>query len=295
MRRTRMAVLPCLLLSLLTSLAAAQNQAGTAASTPPPPRENKIHLKHILVIGQTKGFEHDSVSPGMVAIYNMGRESGLWEATLRTDTELITKKALERNARNLDYFDALVFVSTTGELDLDDSQKKDMMSFIKDDGKGFVGVHAALDTNYKWPEYGEMIGGWFDQHPWMTFNAPIINEDQNFPAIRHFPHAFVKYDEIYQPKEWSRDKVNVLLSLDPTKLNYENNPRIHRSDHDFAVAWAKMHGKGRVFYSTLGHTEEAWSDPDIRKMYFEAIRWALGMTDGSTASHPRPQASGEGH
>jgi type 1 glutamine amidotransferase len=288
-------VLPCLLWSLLTSLAAAQSQAGTAAASMPPPRENKIHFKHILVIGQTKGFEHDSVSPGMVAIYNMGRESGLWEATLRTDTELITKKSLERNAKNLDYFDALVFVSTTGELDLDDSQKKDMMSFIKDDGRGFVGVHAALDTNYKWPEYGEMIGGWFDQHPWMTFNAPIINEGPNFPAVRHFPHAFVKYDEIYQPKEWARDKVNVLLSLEPTKLNYENNPRIHRNDHDFAVAWAKMHGKGRVFYSTLGHTEEAWSDPDIRKMYFEAIRWALGMTDGSTASHPRPQASGEGH
>ena len=56
----------------------------------------------------------------------------------------------------------------------------------------------------------------------------------------------------------------------------------------FAVAWSKMYGKGRVFYSTLGHTEEAWEDPDIRKMYFEAIKWALGMTDGSTASHPRP-------
>ena len=97
----------------------------------------------------------------------------------------------------------------------------------------------------------------------------------------------MKYDEIYQPKAWSRDKVNVLLSLDPDRLDY-NNPRVHRTDHDFAVAWSKMYGKGRVFYSTLGHTEEAWNDPDIRKMYFEAIRWALGMTDGSTASHPRP-------
>ena len=67
-----------------------------------------------------------------------------------------------------------------------------MMSFIKEDGKGFVGIHAALDTNYNWPEYGEMIGGWFDQHPWMTFNAPIINEDPDFPAVRHFPKAFVK-------------------------------------------------------------------------------------------------------
>jgi type 1 glutamine amidotransferase len=244
-------------------------------------------------VGQTKGFEHDSVPDGMAAIYNMGHDTGLWEATLRTDTELITKKPLDRNAKNLDYFDAIVFVSTTGELDLDDAQKKDMMSFIKDDGKGFVGVHAALDTNYKWPEYGEMIGGWFDQHPWFTFNAPIINEDPGFPAVSHFPAAFIKYDEIYQPKEWSRDKVHVLLSLDPTKLNYDNNPRIHRTDHDFAVAWDKMYGKGRVFYSTLGHTQESWNDPDIRKMYFEAIKWVLGMTEGSTASHPR--AAGTGH
>ena len=290
MRPSRIAVV--FVLSLLSALMQAQNPPGLDPSTPPPPHEKKIYLKHILVIGQTRGWEHDSVTDGMVAIYNMGRESGLWEAILRTDTELITKKNLGgRNTKNLDYFDALVFVSTTGELDLDDSQRQDMMSFIKDDGKGFVGIHAALDTNYKWPEYGEMIGGWFDQHPWMTFNAPIINEDPNFPAVRHFPKAFVKWDEIYQPKEWSREKVNVLLSLDPAKLNYENNPRIHRRDHDFAVAWAKMHGKGRVFYSTLGHTQESWSDPDIRKMYFEAIRWVLGMTEGSTASHPRPQGS----
>jgi len=169
------------------------------------------------------------------------------------------------------------------------------MSFIKDDGKGFVGIHAALDTNHNWPEYGEMLGGWFDEHPWMTFNAPIVNEDPNFPAVRHFPAAFVKYDEIYQPKSWSRDKVNVLLSLDATQLDYDNNPKIHRADHDFPVAWSKMYGKGRVFYSTLGHTEESWQDPDVRKMYFEAIKWALQMTEGSTASHPRPGASTASH
>ena len=287
MRSTRTALTLLSLLLVLAGLAAAQNQVAVDPSVAPPPRERQGHVKHVLVISQTKGFEHDSISDGMVAIYQMGRESGLWEATLRTDTELITKKPLDKNAKNLDYFDALIFVSTTGELDLDESQKKDMLAFIKDDGKGFVGVHAALDTNYKWPEYGEMIGGWFDQHPWMTFNAPIINEDPNFPAVRHFPKAFVKYDEIYQPKEWSREKVNVLLSLDPKKLNYDN-PRVHRTDHDFAVAWSKMYGKGRVFYSTLGHTQEAWSDPDIRKMYFEAVKWVLGMTEGSTASHPRP-------
>jgi type 1 glutamine amidotransferase len=280
-------VLFFLLFVLILNISVLAQDAPVDPSVAPPPHANQVHLKHILVIGQTKGFEHDSVSDAMAAIYNLGKESGLWDTMLRTDTELITKKDLGRNTKTLDYYDAIVFANTTSELDLDDSQKKDMMTFIKDEGKGFVGIHAAMDTNYKWPEYGEMIGGWFDQHPWMTFNAPISNESPDFPAVRHFPKAFVKYDEIYQAKEWSRDKVNVLLSLDPSKLNYDN-PRVHRKDHDFAVAWAKSYGKGRVFYSTLGHTQESWNDPDIRKMYFEAIKWVLGMTEGSTAAHPRP-------
>ena len=268
----------CGLMALVVAAGGAwAQQAAPAAKAP---------VKHVLVIGQTKGFEHDSVSAAMAAVYNMGKESGLWETTMRTDTELLTKKNLGRNSKNLNYFDLIVFASTTGELDLDQSQKDDILSFIRDEGKGFVGIHAALDTNYNWPEYGEMIGGWFDQHPWMTFDAPIINEGGDFPATKHFPKEFVKHDEIYQAKVWSRDKVNVLLSLDPTKLDY-NNPRVHRQDHDFAVAWSKNYGKGRVFYSTLGHTIESWDDPDIRKMYFEAIKWGMGLEDGSTASHPR--------
>ena len=70
--------------------------------------------KHVLVIGQTKGFEHDSVSAAMAAIYDMGKESGLWDTMIRTDTELLTKKDLKRNTKNLTYFDAVVFSSTTG-------------------------------------------------------------------------------------------------------------------------------------------------------------------------------------
>jgi type 1 glutamine amidotransferase len=244
-------------------------------------------MAHILVIAESKGWEHDSVPNAMATIWKMGHDTRLWEATLRTDTELITKRdPKQRNMKTLAYFDALVFANSTGELDLSDDQKKDMMSFIKGDGKGFVGVHAALDTFHSWPEYGEMIGGWFDEHPWGTFNAPIVVEDPNFPAVRHFPKEFVKYDEIYQAKSWSRGKVNVLLSLNPARLDF-NNPRVHRRDHDFAVAWSKMYGKGRVFYSTLGHTTEAWDDPDITKMYFEAIKWVLGLTEGSTAPHAR--------
>ena len=246
-----------------------------------------VNKKRILVIGQTKGFQHDSVSDAMGSVWKMGRDSGLWDTYMRTDTELLSKGKVGSNGKNLDEFHAVVFASTTGELDLTDQQKKDFLAIIHDEGKGFIGIHAALDSNYKWPEYGEMIGGWFDQHPWNTFWAPIINEDPSFPATSHFPKAFMKRDEIYQAKEFSRDKVHVLLRLDESKLDYNNNPRVHRPEHDFAVAWTKMYGKGRVFYSTLGHTNESWNDPDIERMYFEAIKWALGLTEGSTESHPR--------
>ena len=112
----------------LTSLipgdfAPAQEPQLANSLTIPAPHVKQVHLKHILVIAQTKGFEHDSIPDGMAAIFNMGHDSGLWDTTLRTDTELLTKKDLGRNAKNLDYSDAVVFMSPTGELDLDDSQK----------------------------------------------------------------------------------------------------------------------------------------------------------------------------
>jgi hypothetical protein len=263
--------------------AAAAPQASPEPPVPPPSGGRK----RVLVLGAALGWQHDSIPDALAAIYEMGRDTGLWETYIRTDYQLITKGKAGTNAKNLNAFDALVFANTTGEMTLDDGQKKDLLSFVHDDGKGFVGIHAALDANYKWPEYGEMIGGWFDEHPWMTFEAPILLEDPSFPAVKHFPRAFTKRDEIYQAKAWSRDKVNVLLRLDETKLNYENNPRVHRTDRDFAVAWSKMYGKGRVFYSTLGHTPESWVDPDVRTMYTEAVKWVLGLTDGSTATHPK--------
>jgi type 1 glutamine amidotransferase len=242
----------------------------------------------VLIVGSTFGWHHDSVSDAMATLWQMGRDSGLYDAEIKTDTEWLTKKTLPPVRRNLDYFDAVIFASTTGELPLSDEQKKDFLAFIRDDGKGFVGVHAALDTNYKWAEYGEMIGGYFDGHPWNTFDAPVIVEDPDFPAMRHFARALVLHDEMYQAKTWSRDKVNVLMRLDDSQLDYTGKDRA-RADRDFAIAWSKMYGKGRVFYSSLGHTRESWQDPQVRTMYLEAIRWVLGRTEGSTTSHPRPK------
>ena len=242
-----------------------------------------VERKELLAIGDVRtGFQHDSVSHALATIERLGRESGAYDAYIRTDSQLLTKSHItfgERksiNARNLDYFDAIFFMGT-GENDLTEQQKKDLMSFIKEDGKGFVGAHTGDDAYFTWPEFGEMIGGYFDNHPWGVFDAPVIVEDPNFPAMKSFPREFTIRDEIYQHKNFSRDKVRVLARLDAAKLDF-SKPNIHRTDKDFPVAWAKMYGKGRVFYSTFGHNDSVWDDPRIQKMYLEAIRWALRET-----------------
>jgi hypothetical protein len=243
--------------------------------------------KHLLVIAEVKGYQHDSTSQAMATLWKLGKDSALWDTYIRTDTQLITKAKLPGNAKNLDYFDAVAFY-TTGELDMTDDQKRDLISFVKEDGKGFLGVHSAIDTFYKWPEYGEMTGAYFNEHPWMTFEAPVIVEDPANPIMRHFPLAFTTWDEIYQPsKEFSREKVRVLARLDETKLDLKN-PRVHRADHDFAVAWMKTYGKGRVFYSTFGHTQESWDRPDMQQMWLEAAKWCLGLSQIDATPRPRP-------
>jgi type 1 glutamine amidotransferase len=264
--------------------AAGAPQGGGQPQRYQPPANGR---KRILVIAQTMGWHHDSISDALAVLVKMGLDSNLYDAEIRTDAEWLTKKRLNPMRKNLVQYDAVVFCSTTGELPMTEEQKADFMSFIRDEGKGFVGIHAALDTFYNWPEYGEMIGGYFDGHPWNTFDAPVIIEDPSFPAVKHFKGtSLVLNDEMYQPKSWSREKVNVIMRLDDTKLDYAKAPKA-RADRDFAITWSKMHGKGRVFYSSLGHTRESWQDPNVQKMYLEAIRWVLGLSEGSTASHPK--------
>ena len=233
--------------------------------------------KRLLVIGEEKGYRHEAVTHAMVTIERLGKETGLWDTVIRTDTEALTKKKLEYNAKNLDDFDAVVFY-TGGTLEMDASQQADFLSFVHDDGKGFIGIHSATITFTKWPAYGEMIGGYFDEHPWGTFDAPVIVEDPAFPGMKQWPSAFTIDDEIYQIKDFSRTTTRVLMRLDPSKLDL-TNPRVHRKDGDFAVTWAKMYGKGRVFYSTLGHIEANWDRPEMQTMIVEAIKWVLELVD----------------
>jgi type 1 glutamine amidotransferase len=242
--------------------------------------------KRVLFIGQSKGYQHETISTAMVAIYNLGRSSGQWDTYFRTDCTAVTKKPLKWGAKNLNDFDAVVFF-TDGDLDMDASQKADLLSFVRTDGKGFIGVHSAAITFLGWQEYGEMLGGYFDGHPWGVFDAPIIVEDSAFPGLTHLPRSFMLRDEIYQIKDFSRANVRVLLRLDAGKIDLAAKG-IHRRDCDFAVAWAKDYGKGRVLYNGLGHTPDVWERPGYQKMWLEMVRWALGISRGDATPRPAP-------
>lgn len=126
--------------------------------------------KHLLVIGEEKGYRHESVSHAVATIERLGKQTGLWDTTIRTDTEALTKKKLEYNAPNLTNFDAVLFF-TGGDLEMDAQQKADLLSFVRDDGKGFIGIHSAAITFTKWPEFVDMLGGTFDEHPMGNFRC----------------------------------------------------------------------------------------------------------------------------
>jgi type 1 glutamine amidotransferase len=242
--------------------------------------------KRLLVIGEEKGYRHEAVTHAMVTIERLGRETGAWDTVIRTDTEALTKAKLEYNAKTLNDFDAVLFY-TGGTLEMDDQKKADFASFVHDDGKGFIGIHSAAITFTQWPAYGEMIGGYYDEHPWNTFDAPIVVEDATFPGMQSWKPSFVLNDEIYQLKMFSRESSRVLMRLDASKLDLKN-PRVHRTDNDFAVAFAKMYGKGRVFYTTLGHVEANWDKPEMQSMITGAIKWALGLVDADITPRPAP-------
>lgn len=253
--------------------------AGAALAADAPP-------KRVLFIGATPGWQHDSVSYAAGTIWKLGVETKLWETYIKTDTQLLTKERIRPFGRNLNYFDAVVFF-TTGELPMNDEQKAALLSFVKEDGKGFMAIHSGTDTLYKWPEYGDMVGGYFDFHPWNVFDAPLVVEDPAFPGMQHLPRAFTLHDEVYQIRDFSREKVRVLMSLDASKLDM-TRPSIHRTDKDFAVIWVRNYGKGRVLYNGLGHQNEVFDRPEIQKMMVEHIKWLLGLIPGDATPRPKP-------
>ena len=247
-----------------------------AAALPAEAYAKPAKPRKILVFAKTTGFYHDSIATGKLALTELGKKTGAFETVLSDDI-------VNFEPKTIDQFDAIVFLSTTGDpfagAPNADELKKSLMSFVKG-GKGFIGIHAATDTFYNWPEYGEMIGGYFDGHPWGAGTQVSIKVEagkEKHPLVAMFEGKNVEFkEEIYQLKDpYDSKKVDLLLRLDPEKSDM-NVQGLKREDKDWGVAWARSWGKGRVFYCSIGHNHEMYWNPTILKHYLAGIQWAIG-------------------
>ena len=229
----------------------------------------------VLVFAKTGGFRHKSIPTGKLALTELGESTGAFKTVVSDDLANF-------EPGKIDSFDAIIFLNTTGEpfkgAANEDVLKKSFMDFVKG-GKGFVGIHSATDTGYKWPEYGEMINGYFDGHPWGAGTQVQIDIEpgkETHPLVAMFDGKPLEFkEEIYQLKDpYDSKKVEMLLRLNPEKS--AKVKKMKRKDNDYGVAWARHWGKGRVFYCSLGHNDHIYWNPKVLQHYLAGIQWAIG-------------------
>jgi quinoprotein glucose dehydrogenase len=264
------------------AVAGAGPQGRGAGAQQPDPWPGQKHL--LAVADVLSGFHHDSISHALATVEQIGRRSGAYATMIRTDSQLITKGQIAGqgryegrgvNARTLNYYDA-IFMLPSGFGTMTDQQKADLLSFVRDEGKGLIVGHATGVAFTNWPEFGEMVGGYMDTE--FNANAKVIVEDPKFPgAMAWGAPTFLFNDQHPTFKApYSRDKVHVIMRLDPESLSAADRAR--RPDGDFPVVWARQYGKGRVFNVGWGHPDATWDDPHFQAMMLEGIKWALGLT-----------------
>ena len=221
----------------------------------------------VLYVTQCKGFKHAVLHESETILEDLGVKNGF-------DVKLTHLAEQVINPKELANTDVIIFY-TTGELPLSATQKTALLDFVKS-GKGFIGIHSATDTFYQWPEYGEMINGYFDGHPWtQDVDVTIKVNDRTHPTTSHMPETISMKEEIYQFKQFAPDKVKVLVSLDTTKTDMT---RQGIKASSFPLVWYKQYGKGRVYYNALGHRPDVWNADWYKTMMVNTIKWAAGQT-----------------
>ena len=212
----------------------------------------------VLVFSKTKGFRHGSIGDGVKAIQKLGSENN-FAVDHSEDSSLFT-------IDNLLQYKVIIFLSTTGDI-LDASQQKAFEGYIQSGG-GFVGIHAATDTEYDWPWYTRLVGGQFASHPQIQ-DAELECVDHNHSTTKFLPKRWKRKDEWYNFKNLS-DRNNVLLNLDEKTYtggkNGENHP----------AAWYKEFDGGRMFYTAGGHTNESYKEDLFMKHILAGIQYAAG-------------------
>ncbi len=238
----------------------------------------------ILYITTTAGYHHKACEYSVPIIKKIARESGAFDVVCSEKTDLITPEGLKT-------FDAVCFSNTSGDLNkfpLSDANRNALVDAIKN-GMPFIGVHATTDTYKDWEPFREMIGGAFKAHPWHE-EVTIDIEDPAHPAAVMLPAAWTITDEIYTFKNYDRSTLHVIMSLNKASEKGKGN----RDDGDYALAWSKMYGKGRVFYTALGHRFDVWDNPLFQQHLLGGIRWALGQKQSPlTPGHRKVAAKWE--
>lgn len=232
---------------------------GFELSNTPPDKT----AKRVLVFSKTAGFRHDAIPEGIAALKELGKDSNI--------TVDATEEAGQFTTANLARYDAVVFMSTTGDV-LNADQQKAFENYIATGG-GYMGVHAAADTEYDWSFYGGLVGAYFDSHPAIQ-PVTVRVEDHKHPATAHLGDSWERTDELYNYRTNPRDKVKVLATLDET--TYTGGTM--KGDHP--ITWCQTYEGGRSFYTGLGHTKESYADADFRQLLLGGVRYAAGQVKG---------------
>ncbi|HVT87664.1 MAG TPA: ThuA domain-containing protein [Tepidisphaeraceae bacterium] len=216
----------------------------------------------VLVFTKTAGFKHASIPNGVEAIKLLGEQNRF--------TVDATDDATAFTEENLKQYKAVVFMSTTGDV-LNDAQQSAFEKYIHSGG-GYVGVHAASDTEYDWPWYGQLVGAYFSKHPSGTPTATVRVEDADHPSTSSLPSTWTRVDEWYNFKSNPRQNVHVLVNID------ESSYKGGDMNGDHPITWYHDFEGGRAWYTAMGHTKESYSDPLFLMQLMGGIEYAAGRS-----------------
>ena len=221
-------------------------------------------LERILYFTYSAGYRHDVIPLSKAILTQLGSNSGVFEVTATEDTS-------EFSTENLKRYAAVMFY-TTGELPMSGSQKTALLNFVRSGG-GFLGVHSATDTFYTWPDYLELVGGYFNGHPWhQAVTIEVV--DPGDPVVAFLGNWLQLEDEIYQISDFDYRRSHVLLRLDPGSVDL-GKTGVHQRFYGWPLAWKRFYGQGRVFYTALGHEASVWQDRRYQRMLTNAILWSM--------------------
>ena len=294
-----------LILSICTccvlAVGPAQNEPTPAevvkitSAMPSKPAVEPAKARKVLIFSISWGYKHSAIPYGRKAFEIMAKKTGAFEAVVSDDISMF-------EPQNLKQFDAVVFNNTNNEIFLpenfdkltgvqkekaaayDRKLKDSLVEYLKNGG-GLVVTHAGVASFRKWPEFGNIIGARFDNHPWGSGSTVTLKvEEPKHPVAGAFKNrTFEVADEIYQVKApYSRDNLRVLVSIDVNKtmIRLGSIDAIHRADKDFAMTWIKSYGKGRVFYCALGHDHDLFWNTTVLQHYMDGVQFATGDLKG---------------